>query len=247
MVTGTNQPREEDFGGDTEAFHRAYVAYSRERSEILNRLSPNTITAKFDAEMSAAGMGGFGYFTIAAGFAGDVTVIQHELLHSIGLVGGRACFEKFGVDCNTNSSSPPQFYYAHSPVAEFPESEMAYASPYDDRHGLSAIDGEVIQTIYTSPLHTLGIESQSHRERINDLEEERRRVERNLESARATSDVAAIDRWQRALGHVESGLELLRAQSVISHDMLSPENIGPWDDYVIRYSGAFHPKLSIAP
>ncbi|MDE0002599.1 MAG: hypothetical protein OXQ29_07880 [Rhodospirillaceae bacterium] len=41
------------------------------------------------------------------------------------------------------------YYYSHVPVSEFPESAMAYDSPHNPTHGLSSIDGEVLQTIYT--------------------------------------------------------------------------------------------------
>ena len=79
---------------------------------------------------------------------GVTPIIQHELLHALGLGGGIACQRTFGGACNWSSGSGPMLYYSHAPVADFPESEMAYASPYDDTHGLSQIDGEVLQSIY---------------------------------------------------------------------------------------------------
>ena len=246
LEAGTNRPREEDFGGDVEAFHRALYAWGQQIDEVLYRLAPNTISAYFGADSDeAAGWAGFGSITITADAANSVGVIQHELLHSMGLGGGRACYETFGSECNSNSSSGLQYYYSHAPVSEFPESEMAYASPYDDRHGLSAIDGEVIQIIYTSPLHNVGIEGQ--RENIEGLEEAIERHERELEHLEAVGDVAAAEEWRSSLLALERALESARAQSVITHEMLSPENLGPWDDTVVRYHGSFDPSIALHP
>ena len=89
------------------------------------------------------------FITMSREYNTNVSSIQHELLHALGLDGGRACYETFGGDCDTNSFDRPQFYYSHVPVSRFPESTMAYASPNDDTYGLSQIDGEVLQAIYT--------------------------------------------------------------------------------------------------
>ena len=117
----------------------------------------NYITANMNAtlEPSVAGTGSTTDINIDRDSNQDVHVIQHELLHSMGMIGGRACHEKFGADCNINSLSGPMWAYVHVPVSQFPESSMAYASPYDDTHGLSQIDGETIQVIYTR-LHGTG-------------------------------------------------------------------------------------------
>ena len=55
----------------------------------------------------------------------------------------------FGDEC-WNDDAPHYINYNHTPVSKFPESEMSYASPYNGTYGLSQIDGETIQTIYTS-------------------------------------------------------------------------------------------------
>ena len=68
---------------------------------------------------------------------------------------------------------------------------MSYVSPYDDEHGLSQIDGETIQTIYTK-LH----------------------AKREIVS-----------------GHAEA--------FKIVDETISAEDLGPWDDSVVRYSGSF--------
>ena len=74
----------------------------------------------------------------------DVVIIQHELLHAIGnFLGGRTCHE---INCLEREDS---YLYLHIPVSRYPESELAYATPYNSEHGLSQIDGETIQAIYT--------------------------------------------------------------------------------------------------
>ena len=75
--------------------------------------------------------------------------------------GGRSCYETLGSNCDTGSLSGPQRAYSHVPVDKFPESTMAYVSPYWDGHGLSYIDGETLQTIYTK-LHGKRGTSESH-------------------------------------------------------------------------------------
>ena len=210
-------------------------------SAVIRELPPNTITANFDVVTSVGGFGSYDGFAISVDGA-HIELVQHELLHSLGLSGGRACFETFGSDCDSNSSSGLQYYYSHAPVSEFPESEMAYASPRDPRHGLSAIDGEVIQTIYTSPLHSLGLGG--NREQIGYLEEDRRLAEQEIEYAVAAGDVPAAEEWRQSLRDIEGALRELRAQSVISHELLSPENLGPWDDTVVRYHGSFDPSIT---
>ena len=122
------------------------------------------------------------------GSTGTVTM-QHELLHVLGLNGGRSCREMFGADCDNNSGpGGPMFYFSHVPVKQFPESEMAYASPYNNIDGLSQIDGEVIQVIYT-------------REAFRQI----------------ASDPGRF---------------------VITPESMSFDDLGPWDDTVVRYSGS---------
>ena len=137
------------------------------------------------------GDGGFYEINITEKHNENVSLIQHELLHALGMSGGRSCYETFGADCDTASLSGPQNAYSHVPISEFPESTMSYVSPYDDEHGLSQIDGETIQTIYTR-LHT--------------------KRETYLERPGAF---------------------------YIEDETISAEDLGPWDDSVIRYSGSF--------
>ena len=137
--------------------------------------------------------------------SGATWVIQHELLHVLGLVGGRACAETFGADCNSNSSGGSMFYLSHVPVSKFPESSMAYASPYDDTHGLSQIDGEAIQAIYTR---------EAFREIVN--EHYRRSPFGDDEEIRA---------WHPG-------------QFAITPENMSFDDLSPWDDTVLRYSGS---------
>ena len=142
-----------------------------------------------------------------------VGVIQHELLHSMGLNGGRTCYEAFGGSCDPNSFSGRQFFYSHVPVALFPESTMAYASPYNDEHGLSQIDGETLQTVYTREelwgerffLYTyFSFPGQSPLRERGLLEPNRFHI------------------WP---------------------DDLSIGSMGPWDNNVIRYQGSFDQNL----
>lgn len=155
---------------------------------------PNVIIAKFDSN-SLSGAGGVGNFfgiEISQCCSADHRVIQHELLHAMGLDGGRTYFETFG-EGNEEEAANNGHWYLHVPVSKFPESEMAYASPYDDRHGLSQIDGEMIQAVYTRESLRTPHEFEPYRE------------------------------------HYFS----------IGLDNLSPDNLGPWDESVIRYSGSF--------
>lgn len=136
--------------------------HDRIEAALFGRLSPGDVVAYLDAENLGDGVAGNAYSSYRArpdaiwsqlnvqrGSSTSVRVIQHELLHILGLNGGRACYETFGANCDTNSFDGPQFYYSHVPVSKFPESTMAYASPRSDTYGLSQIDGEVLQAIYT--------------------------------------------------------------------------------------------------
>ena len=83
------------------------------------------------------------------------TVFQHELLHLVSADGSRTwdgmCQSNGGNGCNDHAQADPN--YVHVPVSRFPESEMAYATPHDPTHGLSQIDGEVLQAIHTRESH----------------------------------------------------------------------------------------------
>lgn len=176
---------------------RLQDAYEEALSAIYGKR--NVIVANLDAnEMQVpggCGNGSFGGINIAEGCVG-VDVIQHELLHALGLDGGRACYEEFGDSCDKNSFEGPMYYYSHVPVSQFPESEMAYASPFDDTHGLSQIDGETIQVIYT---------------RLVDLDH--------------PSVEIGGENWDwPGLVAIYSGLAI--------------QDLGPWDDFVVRYSGS---------
>ena len=107
--------------------------------------------SEFDFNVCGAGAGGCATnFGIEVGDnITSINTVQHELLHAMGLAGGRTCYETFGENCDKNSSSGPMYYYSHVPVADFPESEMAYPTPHNPINGLSQIDGEVLQIIYT--------------------------------------------------------------------------------------------------
>ena len=134
------------------------------------RPGPNVIKADLEAyHLESNGTGGFGEINIKPNFdprsntfnrdeAYDTWVIRHELLHALGMVGGGSCREAFGANCDfsTTENGDLQHYYSHVPVSEFPESSMAYASPRGkEDHGLSQIDGETIQALYTK-LHDRG-------------------------------------------------------------------------------------------
>ena len=72
-----------------------------------------------------------------------INTMQHELLHVLGLNGGRACREMFGANCDTNSGpGGPMFYFSHVPSRQFPESEMgwrwAIQTPLTDYRRLTA-------------------------------------------------------------------------------------------------------------
>ncbi len=136
------------------------------------------------------GIGNFGGIEIKATSTGSISLIQHELLHALGMGGGRSCYETFGSNCDDGSVSGLQRAYSHVPVARFPESTMAYVSPYWDGHGLSQIDGETLQTIYTK-LHGKREFPSNH-----------------------------------------------PAAFVIEDEAISAEDLGPWDDTVIRYRGS---------
>ena len=135
------------------------------------RPGPNVIRADLEAyHLEHAGGGGFGQIDINPHFdprsgifprdeAYDTWVIRHELLHALGMTGGGSCRETFGENCNysTTENIELQHFYSHVPVFKFPESTMAYASPLsgEDHGGLSQIDGETIQALYTN-LHGRG-------------------------------------------------------------------------------------------
>lgn len=138
-----------------------HIEVGNDFSEIFDDFSPRTvdgdevgfavITASFDEDLGgAAGTGARGAISIAPDFSTDIHVIQHELLHAMGLTGGGTLEGSISeeeyqrIQREGLSSS-----YTHVPVSEFPESSMSYLSPYDGSHGLSQIDGEMIQAIYT--------------------------------------------------------------------------------------------------
>ncbi len=143
-----------------------------------------------------------------------VSDIQHELLHAMGIVGGRACVETFGDACNNNAFDGPMFYYSHVPVSEFPESSMAYASPYDDAHGLSQIDGEVLQTVY-------GVLHDSLPSYVDVI------------SGVPNADPEYIAYYQ----------SILPGALIALNDDAYPLSLGPWDDEVIRYRGDFSSSI----
>ena len=138
----------------------------------------------------------------------NIHVIQHELLHAMGLSGGRACIETFGDACNSSSFSGPMYYYSHVPVSEFPESTMAYAGPFNDEHGLSQIDGEVLQALYTVPLP------------------------KYADILRRQPDPAPRELALEINSFEQDGT------LIAIHDEIAPLSLGPWDDTVIRYSGS---------
>lgn len=167
---------------------------------------------------------------------GNTNVIQHELLHTMGVNGGRTCHEEFGADCNSNSFDGPMYYYSHVPVSKFPKSTMAYASPYDDTHGLSQIDGEVIQAIYASPLHAEGSQAATAR-----IESE---IEWPLELAAIHEANGNSDLAEDIRAEVQNFKEAFATRHVlITHDMLNPDSLGPWDDAVVRYGGRFNEAI----
>ena len=183
--------------------------HDRIEAALFGRLGPSDVVAYLDAEDLGGGAGNAysqrsdvirHQLNVLREYNTSVIVIQHELLHVLGLDGGRACYETFGGNCDRNSFDGPQFYYSHVPVSRFPESTMAYASPNDDTYGLSQIDGEVLQAIYTR---------EGLREEVS---------------------------WGDIPGSEPNYFR-------IRHDRLSPENLGPWDDTVVRYSGNFDPAL----
>ena len=197
---------------------------------VLDKLPTNTITVNFELDLTVGGFGSSGGIGIATGGA-HIFVVQHELLHAMGLSGGKACAEKFGADCDSTSSDGPQFYYSHAPVSKFPESEMAYASPYNPEHGLSQIDGEVISTIYT-------------REGLWHW------TDHTAEEADAAADAARLEAVISGASEIEADAAAEAARQAVFEQLepnvtaeiradFSPEELGEWDDTVIRYSGSF--------
>ena len=145
---------------------------------------------------TGAGNGWYGGINVVSVDDHDVygvtPVIVHELIHSLGLSGGRSCYQILGLDCDLNAIKRPGTFFAHVPVSQFPDSTMAYESPYGNWGGLSQIDGEAIQLLYHSLLQSKGTP---------------------------------------VVNSVHNGIE-------ITEDILSPENLGPWDETVVRYSGS---------
>ena len=132
---------------DSEELSELYEALKNASDAVRGN---NTIIANLEAEIEHAS----GYatpfdITIDKNSNMDIATIQHELLHALGMSGGKSCYEEFGASCDWNSGNVPMFYYSHVPVKKFPDSSMAYASLYDDKNGLSQIDGETIQSMYT--------------------------------------------------------------------------------------------------
>lgn len=123
-----------------------FPVYSESGNDIRIHLQKESHEANYE-------YGGISWpdaISIAKCCTGDVRVIQHELLHAMGLgVASRTCAENPDLTCASEQSD----YYEHVPVIKFPESEMAYASPYDPKDGLSQIDGEIIQALYTKLIH----------------------------------------------------------------------------------------------
>lgn len=119
--------------------------------EHRDEIGPSTITAYIDSKITPENPrgGGFSGFHVSWNEGHREHIIQQELLHSLGMNGGRACFEAFGASCDNSSIEAPMVYYSHVPVSQFPESSMAYATPHNDEHGLSQIDGETIQILCT--------------------------------------------------------------------------------------------------
>ena len=117
-------------------------------SNYFGESSGRFVAANLEGDLDgAAGTGGFGRITIDEDYNQSVKVIQHELLHALGMGGDRTCLE-----LQACANQADTVLYVHVPVSRFPESAMAYASPYFQEHGLSQIDGETIQTIYTKLL-----------------------------------------------------------------------------------------------
>ncbi|MYH59400.1 MAG: hypothetical protein F4145_15755 [Boseongicola sp. SB0675_bin_26] len=103
-----------------------------------------------------AGCAGAGARLIyVSGRCTTTATFQHELLHLMSAEGSRTwdetCEREGGGDCRDHLQADPSL--VHVPVSRFPESEMAYASPYDSTHGLSQIDGETLQAIHTREAH----------------------------------------------------------------------------------------------
>lgn len=170
---------------------------AREDALALAR-GANVIMARFKENMEFPGYGGTFEIAMDKDIDNPDILIRHEMLHALGMIGGRSCYETFGADCENKSSEAPISYHHHVPVSEFSESAMASHSPYHNDHALSSIDGEVLQTIYTR-------------------------------------ETLWGDRYE-----LENGSKLFE----IREDDVSPDNLGPWDDYVIRYSGTFDPAIS---
>lgn len=120
--------------------------------EAVNNPTKGTVPLYFDPNLEhAAGTAGSG-INIATNLLAsrNVSVIQHEMLHILGISGDKSCYEAIGVEnCGGGPDRIYNFTYEHVPVAKFPESTMAYGSVYDDAQGLSQIDGETLQAIYT--------------------------------------------------------------------------------------------------
>ena len=178
--------------GLSKSFDKAATAFNNLIKE------GNIITVDLDSGVGGgyAGGGGFTGIHIHKDYSTNTAIIQHELLHALGMNGGKAGYIKFGRDFNKNSAEGPQSYYSHVLVSQFPESDMAYDSPYYAIHGLSQIDGETIQVLYTKLL-SLGDEYTPY---------------------------SLI-------------YDPIRGAVVLEHDDFSMNDLGPWDDGVIRYAG----------
>ena len=134
--------------------YRQHITIGANLSANAEHPGENVIRADLNTALEddpdAGGTGGFGQINIRGKENTNVNLITHELLHALGIYGARSCYETFGSSCDGRGNlTGPARAYSHVPVARFPESTMAYVSPYWDGHGLSQIDGETLQTIYT--------------------------------------------------------------------------------------------------
>ena len=118
------------------------------------------------------------------------------------------------------------FYYSHVGVSEFPESEMAYASPYDDTHGLSQIDGETLQTIYTRE-HLWSFPA-------GDTADAAAQAARDAALFYGASEAEA-----NAAAEAAREAELEHFSPIFYISDFSSESLGEWDDAVVRYEGRF--------
>ena len=124
-------------------------------AELAELVFPdNDIIIRIDPEYGGCGAGG-GRTVVVHSRCVNAVVVQHELLHLLSADGSRTwdgiCESNGRDDCHDHLKA--DYRYVHVPVSKFPESEMAYASPHDPKHGLSQIDGETLQVIQTRESH----------------------------------------------------------------------------------------------